>query len=83
MKTQDKEAWIGRQHLRAGLAISAIEAARKQKCSDYDERTRKLNKFISLLESKTRDAQDELFDENEMLSKEIEALLSAPLRGLE
>jgi hypothetical protein len=83
MKPQDKTSWISTQYLRAGLAISEIAAAKKQKVAGYDERLRMLNTLTDRLLIKQIDAQDELFDPKEILSPELVKLLEAPLHGLD
>lgn len=83
MKTQDKEAWISRQYLRAGLATSEITAAKKERVSGYDERLRKLSQLTDALLIKQIDSQSELFDPKEILSPELEQLLASPLHGLD
>jgi hypothetical protein len=83
MKQESKTAWISAQYLKAGLAISEIEAARKQRCSGYDERLRKLNALTSVLLIKQLDEQVELFDPKEILNPELQKLLESPLHGLD
>lgn len=79
----EKDAWISRQYLRAGLAMSEISAARKERISGYDERLRKLEDFTDALLIKSVDAQEELFKPSELLSTDLEKLLDAPLHGLD
>ena len=83
MKPLEKTNWISTQYLRAGLAISEIEAAKKQKVAGYDERLRKLNTLTDVLLIKQIDSQEELFDPKEILSPDLVKLLEAPLHGLD
>ena len=83
MKPTDKTAWISAQYLKAGLAISEIEAAKKQRVSGYDERLRKLNALTDVLLIKQLDDQVELFDPKEILNPELSNLLESPLHGLD
>ncbi len=83
MKSLDKTSWISAQYLKAGLAISEIEAAKKQRVSGYDERLRKLNALTDVLLIKQLDDQSELFDPKEILNPELAKLLESPLHGLD
>ncbi len=83
MKQPDKTAWISAQYLKAGLAISEIEAAKKARVSGYDERLRKLNALTDVLLIKQLDEQVELFDPKEILNPDLQKLLDAPLHGLD
>jgi hypothetical protein len=83
MKTPDKTDWISAHYLKAGLAISEIEAAKKQRVSGYDERLRKLNALTDVLLVKQLDTQNELFDPKEILNPDLQKLLEAPLHGLD
>lgn len=80
---ETKTAWISAHYLKAGLAISEIEAAKKQRVSGYDERLRKLNALTDVLLVKQLDTQDELFDPKEILNPDLQKLLDAPLHGLD
>ncbi len=83
MKQEQKTAWISEQYLRAGLAISEISSAKKERVSGYDERLRKLNSLTDVLLIKQVDTQEELFKPSEILTPALEKLLSSPLHGLE
>lgn len=83
MKSTEKTQWISAQYLKAGLAISEIEAAKKQRVSGYDERLRKLNALTDVLLIKQLDEQTELFDPKEILNPELQKLLDSPLHGLD
>lgn len=83
MKTLEKEAWISRQYLRAGLATAEITAAKKERVAGYDERIRHLDQLTKNLLIRQVDNQSELFDPKEILSPELEKLLDAPLHGLD
>lgn len=85
MKTPaDKTAWIKDNRCRADDAIRALQAAKKQVTSEYDERLRKLKDFAEILFIKQADeAQGEMFDMKELLPADLESLLSAPLHGLD
>lgn len=84
MKTQlEKEAWISRQYLRAGLATAELTAAKKERVGGYDERLRKLAQLTDNLLIRQVDSQGELFDPKEILNPELEKLLDAPLHGLD
>ena len=79
----NKEEWISRQYLRAGLALNEISSAKKERVAGYDERLRKLHDFTDALLIKSVDSQAELFNPAELLSTELEKLLDAPLHGLD
>ena len=83
MKPEVKTAWISEQYLRAGLAISELSAAKKERVSGFDERLRKLNAFTDILLIKQIDTQEEMFSPKEILSPDLEKLLTSPLHGLE
>jgi hypothetical protein len=83
MKSQTKTEWISAQYLKAGLAISEIEAAKKQRVSGYDERLRKLNALTDVLLIKQLDEQVEMFDTKEILNPDLQKLLDSPLHGLD
>lgn len=83
MKPTNKTEWISSHYLKAGLAISEIEAAKKQRVSGYDERLRKLNALTDVLLIKQLDEQEELFDPKEILNPELQSLLESPLHGLD
>lgn len=83
MKPQEKTEWISRQYLRAGLAISEITRAKKERVSGYDERLRKLDDLTDVLLISQVSGQGELFEPKDILSPELEILLEAPLNGLD
>lgn len=83
MNPPDKTNWISAHYLKAGLAISEIEAAKKARVSGYDERLRKLNALTDVLLIKQLDDQTELFDPKEILNPELQKLLESPLHGLD
>lgn len=79
----DKTEWIRDQRCRADDAIRAISAAKKARVSEYDERLRKAKDYAETLFIKQTDGQDELFDMKEILTPDLDKLLSAPLHGLD
>ena len=81
--TEEKTEWISRQYLRAGLAVSEITAAKKERVAGYDERLRKLNALTESLLIRQVDQQSEMFDPKAIMSPEIEQLLENPLHGLD
>lgn len=85
MKTPaDQTAWIRENRCRADDAIRALQAAKKQATSEFDERLRKIKDFAEILYIKQADeTQGEMFDMKELLPAELENLLSAPLHGLD
>ena len=84
MNAAQKIEWIRDNRCRADDAIRALQAAKKQVTSEYDERLRKLKDFAEILFIKQADeSQQEMFDLKELLPKDLESLLDSPLHGLD
>ena len=69
--------------LRVRAATHQIEAARKQAVSEYDADLRRLSELDKRLSTPEAVAQPELFNITEVLTPDIESLLSAPLAKYE
>lgn len=80
---ETKTEWIGRHNLLVDLAIAELTAAKKERVAGYDERLRKLHALKDVFIVKQTDTQDDLFSPKEILSPDLDALLSAPLHGLD
>ncbi len=80
---QKKASWIAEQVVRGDTALRQLLSAKRTATSEYDERIRKIRGFMEALFVKRSDPQQlELFKEGELLSPEIDELISNPLRGL-
>ena len=76
--------WIKDNRCKADDAIRSLQAAKKQRCSEYDERLRKLKDFAEVLFIKQTDqAQDEMFDPKDILAPDLVEILESPLHGLD
>ena len=83
MNAESRKAWMLEHRCKADDAIRTVEAARKQRVSEYDERLRKLRHFAEELFLKCADGQLDLLDPSTVLSPELDKLLNDPLKGLE
>lgn len=83
MTAPERREWIMTNRCRADDAIRVLDAAKRQRVSEYDERLRKVRGFAEVLFIKQTDEQQELFKPDEILSPDLEKLMSAPLRGLD
>lgn len=83
MKPKQRTEWIINNRCKADDAMRLLRSAKKQRVSEYDERLRKLKDFADILFVKQTDDQQELFNEVELLSEELKALIAAPLSGIE
>lgn len=84
MKPADVKNWIKDNRCRADDAIRTLQSAKKSVTGEYDERLRKLKDFAEILFIKQADEQQvEMFDAKELLSPDLEKLMTAPLHGLD
>lgn len=85
MKPDQIKEWIKDNRCRADDAIRTLVAARKQVTSEYDERLRKLKDFAEVLFIKQTgdEKQMQMFDEEEVLTKDLVDLMESPLHGLD
>jgi hypothetical protein len=80
----DPQQWIQEQRCRADDAIRALNAAKKQRVGEYDERLRALKEYAEILFVKQSDSQQmEMLDAKETLTPHLKELLENPLRGLD
>ena len=72
------DSQMARAQCRACDAIDVLTAARRETCSEHNERIRKLRDFDFMLSSKSHDSGPELFDADEAPSPEVSRLLDDP-----